>query len=325
MSIKILIQTIEIERVDSGRICIVDNPDVNLMQFLDEKKTNGYTLLFHNYYRNSRFTSLSGRYPFIIKGGKCEWHVPVEEVTIRDFALTHEIGLDGTILIEEGGVGGWGDVDSYIELLSWVYKLICVYGAVLSLGDIAKRILPIYHKLIGKDGKIASTYELVDFLKTRQEWTLQDIKNKTADIDDKIIELLLLQQGYEKDNGKYVFCGSAIDEDKEEQYESEEIIDESNYEFEELKRRVETLNKLLVVLYIQSKHNNNNYYYIIEKLIDNLINDNSYYFRKGEGISVVELNDFNTSIFNYDSLCNEIDLLCKYIVVLYDSMQNGND
>lgn len=263
MSIKILMQTIEIEDVTEDRLFVVDNPDVNLMEYLDERKTNGYTLLFHNYYSNSIFTSFSDRYPFIIKDGKCEWHVPIEEVTIRDFATTHEIGPDGTIVIEEGGVGGKGDIDSFYELLTWILLVIDVYGRGVTIEAISKKVLQIYHKLIGKDGKIAGVYELADYLKTRKEWILHEIYKKTTNIDKPMIEMLLLQQGFVKEGNRYVLkndiCNTEIAQDSE----FDEGLDAFDYELEEIKRCLEDLNSLIIILYIHSKDNNYCDYYVV--------------------------------------------------------------
>ena len=324
MSIKILIQTIEIEGVTADRLFVVENPDVNLMKYLDERKTNGYTLLFHNYYSNSRFTSFSDRYPFIIKDGKCEWHVPIEEVSIRDFATTHKIGPDGTIIIEEGGVGGWGDIDSFLEVLTWIILVIDVYGRGVTIEDISKRVLRIYHKLIGKDGKIAGVYELADYLKTRKEWSLHEIYKKTTNIDKPMIEMILLQQGFVKEGNRYVLkndiCNTEIAQDSE----FDEGLDAFDYELEEIKRCLEDLNNLIILLYIYSKGNNNCDYYVVEKMIDYFICENSNLFRKGDGATLIEMNMDNRDLLEFDSLSREIDFLSKYIIVLCDSARRCN-
>lgn len=324
LSIKILIQTIEMEGVTADRIFVVDNPDVNLMKFLDERKTNGYTLLFHNYYSNSSFTSFSDRYPFIIKDGKCEWHVPIEEVTIRDFAITHEIGPDGTIIIEEGGVGGWGDIESFFELLTWIKIVIVVYGAGTTIADISKKVLPIYHKLIGKDGKIAGVHELADYLKTRKEWTFHEINNKTTGIDKQIIETVLLQQGFEKEGNRYVFKNDVCNTEKAQDCEFVKGIDACNYELEEIKRRLKELNNLMIILYIHSKDNNNCDYYVVEKMIEYFICENSNLLRKGDGASLIKMHMDNSDLFDFESLSREIDFLSKYIIVLCDSARRCN-
>lgn len=278
-----------------------------------------------NYYEYNIVFVENTPYPFIIRGTECEWHVPIDDVTINDFMLTHGINDGGVIVVNEVRLGV-GDPHYYIyEFVSWVPVLWPIISNAVTLAGLIKKVLSIYHKLIGKDKKAVKPYEFLVLLKTREEWSMPEIKTITHYDDETVIETLLMIGGYRKEEGKYI--RNCI-ESKRKGFPLQEYHEYINRnakecwgeydintrrEIRDIAEIANRLNSALTCLLLQSKLSNADYFEVMMHIVDSCVEEWSSFIRKGQMVQFVTVNkefdSFLTDEGNIEQISNDLAML----------------
>jgi hypothetical protein len=235
--------------------------------------------------------------PFIIKDNKYEWHVPVNDVTISDFMITHEIEDGGVLTINEVGIGA-GDPHFYIyELVSWVLALWPIVSTATTLPIIVKGVTSIYRKLIGKDKKPVLPYELLELLNSREEWTMAEIKRITHCNNEKDLEILLLQGGFRKIAGKYIKTYTKSKEILSPKQNYMEFLSNvakecwGDYGYDKktssVSEAIHQLNCALTNLLLQSENSNSDYFTFILIIIESFVDEWDEFVCRGDKLQFV--------------------------------------
>lgn len=317
----------------------VRNLDKNLMATA-EKMVSGHCAVLDECYNNCPVEAEDGlRFPFILKNGKYEWHVLVKEVSIRDFMLTHSIEDEGTIVIYEVDAGG-GDFDDLIlDIVLWTPIIWNILSNTVTLLEIKNKALPLYHSLIGKDHKSISPNEIINLLKSKDEWTLNEIRNTVGLTEELLIKSLLMQTGFiQREDGSYKSSGKValydpwndetIDKIKKECWGDycEELYgyetDEYAFDSEHIKKLVHSLNYALTNLYLQSEYCNSESFETEIQVINTFIDDHCSILSKGKDMQFVKLSEDDYEIYednkNYlehdlKMLIRGVEAVCAYL------------
>lgn len=368
MSIKIAIDHWEYDdivgdEVHSSTNCLVVNDlDANLMECVRKIESKDCIAYFDSYYPE-HFTEIAyeGHFPFILVNGKYEWHVPASEVSVRAFMDTHGIAEDGTITLYEGGIGG-GVIDEYVSaIVEWMPIILNDIGMALTVKAIMKKIIPLYHKLIGKNNKVASPYEFLELLKSKDTWSMQELRSRTT-LDEKTIECMLVLGGFEKLTGEKTYKISYAEDiadyteimeiekklwgefgDENIKTENEEIDydladqdddwDEEEYIIEDtiadLMYDIHRTNRCLTSLKIQSECCQSEAFDLMMKMVDCHVDNWNEYLHRGKKFRFIKarsaLRDISQDELN--KLVYSTDNLCEYVSCLCKSLEKrpGND
>ena len=326
MSIKIVIEHWEYSESIEEDICVstdeavLRNVDSNLIECVQNIGTHEGTAYFDRYYP-MYFTEIpfEGCFPFILKNGKYEWHVPTQEVSVRDFMNTHNISDGETITLYEGGIGG-GLLETYISVIvDWIPILLNDAGMAFTATQIYKMIMPIYHKLIGKNNKVASPYEFLEMLRSSDTWTMKELQARTT-LDENTIECMLMQGGFNKVESEHLYRRSETDDEdllwSEDNLSIEEDLwgeyhiynanedlclnevaeDEDLYEededpqtlISELLYVIHSVNQALTSLKIQSEYHKSDFFDFMMKIIECHINRWNEYLYHGKKLRFIK-------------------------------------
>ena len=334
MSIRIVIKhwecdcTKETFYISCTKEQIVDDLDSILISCISTISNETHLLSFHNYYDSYINIHTQGYFPFIIRNGKVEWHIPIQEVTVREFMLTHGIQDGDAIILSEGGVIGGGTFASYYsDIIYWIPILLSDISMILAAKDVYKIIKPLYHKLIGKNNKVASPYEFLELLRTRDSWTISDLQKLTS-LDLKTIECMLIQGNFEKHGMEYVHKQSSLNEDKAKTKENIKTIEENLWgafgynedSISQLLNIIHDINLCLTSLNIQSDYHNSECFDIMMKIIDYHIRhwsgyldrgDNMHYLKLGEDIDSAGEEELHNLCYSSECLSGYLSHLCK--------------
>ncbi len=348
MSIKIIIKHHKYVDEDQERAHIyreklkVDNLDTNLMSYIGCDDYDFYTVFFINPYTKSYEMLLEeGRFPFVVKEGKYEWHVSPEEVTVRDFINTYDIDENATIKFEEGGLGG-GGVDDYITaFVEWIPYILGYVGYFSTLKDIVKVVMPIYHKLIGKDNRLVTKKEFMRLLQSRTSWTMKELESRTT-LDSNLIEAMLTEAGFVNSNDHYILQSIDNENQDNEEIEKDSYIDEQSQKIWgettplesklfELREAVHDLNLSLTGLMFLSKHYKSDAFNVMMQLVDCYVDEWEGYITKGEGLRfIVVSKDIQPEDEEYEEdetlhiLEHSTYDLCRYASYLCEQLDKNN-
>ena len=210
---------VQIEDLDRNFMsCIEGFLDKDFVTSVYNPSTNEYeTLLYED------------RFTYMLIEGRYEWHVSSSDVTVRDIINTFDIEENGTIVIKEACLFGKGDPVTYINaIVAWIPYIIRALdniGRVLTAKAIFQKVKPYYHKLIGKDNKVASPYEFLKMLNSKDTWTMRELRKRTS-LDEIMIECMLIQGGFAKLEKENIYKRTNID-NEEYMYQKQIEIEES--------------------------------------------------------------------------------------------------
>ena len=316
---------------------LVNDLNGNFFKTANKFIRRGFSLSLRDYYEYNIIIGEYEGFPFIIRDGTCIWHVPVDEVTIKDFITTHGLYDGDTITINEAGIG-IGDPHFYVfELVSWVIILWPIIVNIKDVYDIAKVIKSIYHRLIGKDKKIVLPFEMLELLRTRDDWTMSDIKKVTSFNDERVIELLLIQGDFRKEGNKYIRNNTHSEEYALSDYtefvtrEAEKCWGEyEKYEDDDVMRdifqSVHNLNCALTNLLLQSEFHKAGYFEFMMKIIDAFIEEWDELIYKGKCLQFIDVKEDARSYISdepyvYSIFDQEISTLIKYTNLLCEKFE----
>ena len=309
---------------------LVDNLSCNLMECINMIATGENIICFDDYYRVS-YTDIiyEKRFPYILKGDKYEWHVPIEDVSVGEFVDTHILAEERVIKLREGGIAGGDLTIDLSAIVEWIPFMLNYVGYIFSIKEISKIIIPIYRKLIGRDKKAASPYEFLELLQARESWTLKELQNRTS-LDTTVIECMLIQAGFEKQGDIYINNHTRTYEEEQASYNEVEITEKKLWgeyghenEIDNLKYALHETNRCLTGLEILSDIYNSDYFDFMMKLIDYHIDSWNEYIYKGKDLQFIKLKKTVRYISDgeLDRLTYSTERLCEYVAYLSEIIE----
>lgn len=205
MQLKIIVKRAHCTKHRTKKYIIdVESLDKNIVECCKKAIGEYNTICFSKYYSNCDLMNFRGKFPYIIRDGKCVWKEPYEKVTIKEFFETHNLTEKNSIYVDVDAFGGAGD---FYDILTWVvdmWPMIEPYvetsGNVIGAIDLVIRCV----KALGKRIKDSpSSIDVKDFVQSKREWTIEELGHKSNIQDDTILRLLLTHFGYEQHEDVY--------------------------------------------------------------------------------------------------------------------------
>ncbi len=248
-------------------------------------------IMFPDYYCDWQHITWGNMYPFILKSNKVEWIVPFDEVTVEEFARTHDIAKNKPIKVNVGGgIGGLGG--DFFPFAEWLSALL-PYLDVLKdgIGQFAS-IITIMQAFKGRDGTFIDPREAREFFRSRKQWTREELESVTGVEDATNLTSVLEYSEFKNDNDRY--HRQRCSETKHlEQIERENQNLWGQYEFNGTVNitaaQIYDINKLLTEIMILSQELNSDAFGIASKLLDAFYNEWPFVIHKGEPFKFLQL------------------------------------
>jgi len=187
----------------------VESLDVNLVETIldyvrkrDLEDGEDYCgqIAFLKYYDNASMMFLGGCFPYIIKDGRYEWHVPYSEVSIKDFIRTNNIKDSDTIYVDNYSYGG--DELGLLDFIDWVltyYQLQQIgrkaFDDESSLIDFFKSVKAHFSD---RERNLINPDDVKEAIRRKKCWTIPEAKEATGIEKDCFMEQVLEAASFEK-------------------------------------------------------------------------------------------------------------------------------
>ena len=275
---------------------------------------------FCKYYSNADLMNYERMFPFIAKDGIISWHVPFEEVSIRDFRNTHHLDPEEGIHAEIDNFGGTGGDLS--EIISWIvdnwdtiYTGVSLLSSSITIGDFVQRI---YKYFANRKHRVPHFVDVQDSIWKQEKWDSEELMKRLKVPDSELLDCILQSSGYERIESIYR-KKTDCDDFKRTRYNMDYIWGKStcNELGSELSSNIQELNMMLTDLKFRSENLNLDIFPKVEVHINNLLTKWDTCLSQGRNLCFIMLTDLPYKDLLSD-IETDVESLGSYVIKLID-------
>lgn len=267
------------------------NADKAEIEYINSMKGDYPTLDFSEYYLDYEQMIEYDKFPYVLKDGVYNWGISFDKVSIDDFIETHDLQSNRQINVlayYSGGGDGEEIISNIIDWIIPIYLFLKKTSDVYSVFDFAKKIYNYFREF---KNEVASYFDVIDLLEKKDEWNYEDLRKRFYNIDQSLLEMILIQAGFEKKGSTYCkACNKVgrIDNSEEDLFGESSV---TNEELEWLSQNIYYLNRKLTSIFCQLYCINSDLEVLVNDLIESYLSNNSDVLKRGSGFKYVEFEE----------------------------------
>ena len=190
------------------------SPEEGLLSVCARAAEIGMVVTFDRYYEACGAMMASDDYlPYLIRDGRVLWNVPYREVTVGDFAATHQTVADSGLYFEYGhpAAGGpdWIDVWTCVTLWApFIWEVLVHTGEAMGIFKSARSLTEWLRKKYGKERNPPYPMCISEFIFRRELWNHHELA-ALLQIEPQDAKEFLRAYGYRWEPSKQAYCVDA--------------------------------------------------------------------------------------------------------------------